>query len=160
MKLVKSIFGFAVIVGVLLYIFFPSRSDLLRAIENPRLSHEERLSAARQLATFYPPSAEDKAWAEAARKESATPIMPDAEKLPSIMPEEKLVKKDESGAEAVRQNEAAQARIAEEARREAARQQAVAKAAADAPRLRAEAEEAKRKAAVRDIAEKYSGHGR
>ena len=137
MKLVKSIFGFAVIIGVLLYIFFPSRSELLRAIENPRLSHEERLSAARQLATFYPPSAEDKAWAEAARK-----------------------KADEPRTEAVRQDEAAKARIAEEARREAAKQQAAAKAAADAPRLRAEAEEAKRKAAVQDIAEKYSGHGR
>ena len=101
----------------------------------------------------------EKALKEDAAKANIEPmrpgIMPD-EKLPGIMPGEKLVKEDEARVEAVRQNEAAKARIAEDARREAQKRQAAAEAAADAPRLRAEAEEAKRRAALKEIAEKYS----
>ena len=70
------------------------------------------------------------------------------------------VEQDEAAAKVAAEIQTAKGRNEAAAKAELARQQAAAKAAADAPRLRAQAEEAKRQAAAREIAEKYSGRSK
>lgn len=100
------------------------------------------------------------AEADALREITTGNYKPNSEASERAYRLKKAVEEDELKAESAQADAKVAAQRVENAKAAEAKRQAEAKAIADAPRLRAEAEEAKRRAALREIGKKYSGQGK